>query len=120
MEKRRKMLEDFKQQLIEEVRQEIKEEYLYLYDTLSDCLNCEFVSRIERLEELLEKSDEEQLRRFAEDCEKASKEYAADWYDEDLEMYRSGYQWESDFEWSLRNIALGKNTINPNQAGYGI
>lgn len=36
MEKRRKMLEDFKQQLIEEVRQEIKEEYLYLYDTLGD------------------------------------------------------------------------------------
>lgn len=120
MEKRRKMLEDFKQQLIEEVRQEIKEEYLYLYDTLGDCLSCEFVSRIERLEELLEKSDEEQLGHFAEDCEKASKDYAADWYDEDLEMYRSGYQWESDFEWSLRNIALGKNTINPNQAGYGI
>ncbi len=115
-----RMLEEFKKQLIEEERARIKKEYLYLFNTLSDCLNCEFVSRIEQLEELLEKSDEEQLKRFAEDCERASKDYAADWYEEDLEMYRSGYQWESDFEWSLRNIALGKNTLNPYQAGYGI
>lgn len=120
MEKKKQMLDDFEKKIIREHQMDIRPDYRYLFEKLEKCLSYPLYLRFEELRKLINRGDEEALNLFASNCEHNSYQYAADWFDEDLMTTRSGYQWESDFEWQLRNIALGKDDFNPNKASAKI
>jgi len=115
IEQKLERLEEFKKDLIDKVLKEIKAEYRRMYESLSDCIGSSYANEVFLLEELLKLRNEDKIEAFAAECEKESRMMAADWWDEDLQTYRSGWQWESDFKWLLRDIALGKNDVNPNK-----
>jgi len=115
MEQRKSRLDGYKQRLIKEKQEDVGEDCLKFFETFEDCYGEPFSDSVSELEGLLSLSDENRLKSFAEECEATSSDYAADWWDEDLECYRSGVQWESNFYWNLRNIALNVYDRNPNR-----
>jgi len=116
MDKRKEMLAEFEQELIDECREGVKEEYLYLFSTLDRCVGSYLYHDIEELRKLLDIGDQARLEVYAKERSEDARRLTADRWDEDWGRYRSGEQYDSDQQWVLRNIALGKYDDNPYRA----
>ena len=57
------------------------------------------------LEKALETADKEKITKLIKLFEQAAHSYGKAWWDEDLDCYRSGSEFETEFYVTLRNIA---------------
>lgn len=100
------MLKFFKSELTDEIKSHTKREYWDRISLKSD-LDTSFYRDLCFTEDFVNNNDVENISYVEQrklDFEKTSREFAADWWDEDIESFRSGYQWESDFYKKLANI----------------
>ncbi len=79
-----------------------------VYDLPDDILN-----EYQALEKALMSETDEELHEVVRNLMQCAREYGQSWYDEDLDMVRSGYRWETQQCIELRNIAAGCLGMNP-------
>lgn len=60
-------------------------------------LDAPFKRDFERVKKAVLGESDESLKSLNEEFRNMAEEYASPWYDEDLEIYRGGYDWESKF-----------------------
>ncbi len=109
VENAKKELENYEKSLIEEeiagYSNQYKNSRFYKEPTLKDVVSTEQYRDCCLLQEALEKEDTDRLTELVNTLEESAKEYGRSWWDEDLQCERSGYEWETEFYTTLRNIA---------------
>ena len=90
---------------------EYKESKWYRKPTIRDAFGDSIASDIERLKEALE--NEQDVFPFVKELEITATRYGASWFDEDLQMERCGWEWETKISAKLRNIAAKAIDIGP-------
>lgn len=99
----------FEDDLIAELKRDIKPEYRDMFNTVHDLLHDDNMEAdIRRVKAAVESNDKSEMARLKTSFTKESEEYARPWYDEDLGRYRSGYKWESDFYRKLADLCEPK------------
>lgn len=99
-----KKLDEFKNEPIEEEKRRTVPKYRDTVKTIRDALDYRFADNIEYLEKCIRNNDTSELNLLKSKFLENAKDYVAPWYDEDLDMMRSGYDWESNFYKRLASL----------------
>lgn len=95
-------LTQFEEQLIEEEKRRTRPEFrddVTLKDAVTDSAMLRDIESVRA-----NMGNAEKLKLLKREFTKKAEEYAADWYDEDLGTYRSGYEWEANFYKKLADL----------------
>lgn len=99
----------FEEDLISELKRSIKPEFRDEFNTVHDLLNNKDMERdINRVKTSVANNDKQEMEELRNQFIQQSKEYAQPWYDEDLDIMRSGWEWESNFYKKLADLCEQK------------
>lgn len=112
-----KELNDYKEALLRYLKSGTKKEFRFLVNLKTD-LDENLYRDLLYTEELISSNDINEINKTREQFEQTSKNYANSWWDDDIEQYRSGLTWESDYYdklaqiLSLKENELEKENVN--------
>jgi len=124
LQKMDKLVAEKIQEEVNNYSESYKSSKWYREPTFEDVVGKTIAGEAEKLKEALKSNDEKRLKDAFESLEAAAKEYGKSYFDEDLNCYRTGCEYECMLFTELRNIAavpLGITEVDYHDyyEGYG-
>ena len=94
----------YEKSLIEEYRSSILPENLSYFVSLEDCYGRELNDDFKWLYDACDRKNPTKILELCKKYEQSAHDYAADWFDEDLGIVRSGYAFEAEVYRKLSDI----------------
>ncbi len=99
-----------KRRLTENVQARLEQYNDFVQQLTNDdvSLPWDFQRDLEKVEDCIKENNITELEHLKDEYNKLAKEYAASWYDDDLDDWRTGYEWESKFYKKLASLCSPK------------